>query len=71
MSTERLRLQKESMESMRKLQQECSRLEIELKENAHKLHTEKEVAILEKEVVFEDLLPLISCSLLSLRLKHQ
>ncbi|MCO5597819.1 hypothetical protein L7F22_051903 [Adiantum nelumboides] len=49
-TAERIRLQKESMETIRRLQQECSGLEKELTENAHKLQSEKDVAVLEKEM---------------------
>ncbi|KAI5065784.1 hypothetical protein GOP47_0018408 [Adiantum capillus-veneris] len=49
-TAERVRLQKENMERIRRLQQECSQLEKELTENAHKLRSEKEVAVLEKEM---------------------
>ncbi|KAH7420452.1 hypothetical protein KP509_13G008400 [Ceratopteris richardii] len=50
----KLKLQKENLDSIRRLQQECSLLEKELKENAVKLQSEKEAAVVEKEMQIQN-----------------
>jgi hypothetical protein len=45
-----MRLQDETKEAISKLEQECAKLRKELKETAENIQTEKQAALMEKEV---------------------
>ena len=45
-------MQNEAKEAVNKLEKECSKLRKELKESAQNIHTQKEAALMEKEVYY-------------------